>query len=79
MLEVILHCANGEYCVFQLKDAVTGTLRGNYLAPGPDAGGNYLTVTGVISYALQQDWQLVSRDGKGVYVCAECIEGVPYE
>ena len=76
MLEVILHCGNGEYCVFQLEDARTSSLRPNYVAPGSDEDGNYLDATGVISYALQQDWQLIQRDGKGVYVCAECM---PYE
>jgi len=46
MLEVILHCANGEYCVFQLKDAVTETLRGDYLALGLTRVATTLTQLG---------------------------------
>jgi len=77
MLEVILHCANGKYCVFQLEDVLTSLLRGNYLAPGQDEDGYYLDANGVIEVALQRGWQEVERDGKRVYICAECVEEQP--
>ena len=73
MIETILHCANGEYCVFQFQDARVSMLQPNYLDPGQDESGYYLDVAGIISYALQLDWQEIERDGKRLYICAECV------
>lgn len=51
----------------------------NYIQPNADEDGCYLREKDVVAYALALDWQLIQRDGKRVYVCADCIEGVCYE
>lgn len=79
MLEVILHCTNGPDCLSSLPTWRMGTRVPGWTQIDKDDVDWYMEKEDVLDYAFALGWRLLESDGKGVYVCSACIEGVWHE